>query len=67
MQELRETFSKTSNNQGLMYILKSILNQAGAVWAVESIAMRKRDAERLLRRRQAESDGSRRYGLFPAK
>ena len=50
-----------------MYILKSILNQAGAVWAVESIAMRKHDAERLLRRRQAQNDGSRRYGLFPAK
>ena len=49
-----------------MYVLKSILNQAGAVWAVESIAMRKRDAERLYRRRQAENDGSRRYGLFRA-
>jgi len=47
-----------------MLILKSILNQAGAVWTVESIAMRKKDAERLLRRRQAENDGSRRYGLF---
>lgn len=49
-----------------MFILKSILNQAGAVWVVESIAMRKRDAERLYRRRQAESNGSRRYGLFQA-
>ena len=49
-----------------MYILKSILAQAGAVWQVESIAMRKRDAARLLRRRQATNDGSRRYGLFPA-
>ena len=49
-----------------MFVLKSILNQAGAVWVVESIAMRKRDAERLLRRRQATNDGSRRYGLFPA-
>jgi hypothetical protein len=49
-----------------MYILKSILNQAGAVWAVESIAMRKHDAENLLRRRMASSDGSRRYGLFKA-
>lgn len=49
-----------------MYILKSILNQAGAVWVVESIAMRKRDAERLYRRRQAEGGGSRRYGLFKA-
>ena len=49
-----------------MYILKSILAQAGSVWQVESIAMRKRDAERLLRRRQATNDGSRRYGLFPA-
>ena len=49
-----------------MYILKSILNQAGAVWQVESIAMRKRDAERLLKRRLEVNDGSRRYGLFPA-
>jgi len=50
----------------IMLILKSILNQAGSVWVVESIAMRKRDAERLYRRRQAEGDGSRRYGLFSA-
>jgi len=50
-----------------MYILKSILNQAGSVWVVESIAMRKRDAERLLRSRLAHNDGSHRYGLFPAK
>jgi len=49
-----------------MYILKSILNQAGAVWTVESIAMRKRDAERLLKSRLAHADGKRRYGLFPA-
>ena len=49
-----------------MFILKSILNQAGAVWTVESIAMRERDARRLLRRRQAKNDGSRRYGLFKA-
>jgi len=49
-----------------MFILKSILNQAGAVWQVESIAMRKRDAERLLRSRLANNDGSRRYGLFTA-
>jgi hypothetical protein len=49
-----------------MYILKSIVNQAGAVWQVESIALRRREAERLLRRRQAQNDGSRRYGLFPA-
>jgi hypothetical protein len=47
-----------------MYILKSILNQAGSVWKVESIAMRKRDAERLLRSRIANTDGKRRYGLF---
>ena len=47
-----------------MYILKSILNQAGAVWQVESIAMRKRDAERLLRSRLANANGKRRYGLF---
>tara|TARA_B100000212_G_scaffold115296_1_gene86017 strand:+ start:345 stop:497 length:153 start_codon:yes stop_codon:yes gene_type:complete len=49
-----------------MYILKSILNQAGAVWQVESIAMRKKEAERLLKRRISANDGSRRYGLFPA-
>lgn len=49
-----------------MFILKSILNQAGAVWKVESIAMRKIDAERLLRRRLANNDGTRRYGLFKA-
>lgn len=49
-----------------MFILKSILTQAGAVWQVESIAMRERDAKRLLKRRQATNDGSRRYGLFPA-
>jgi len=49
-----------------MFILKSILNQAGAVWQVETIAMRKKDAERLLRRRLANNDGSRRYGLFKA-
>jgi hypothetical protein len=48
-----------------MFILKSILNQAGAFWAVESIAMRKRDAEKLLKSRLSNSDGSRRYGLFP--
>jgi hypothetical protein len=47
-----------------MYILKSIVNQAGSVWQVESIALRKRDAERLLRSRLANSDGKRRYGLF---
>jgi len=47
-----------------MYILKAILNQAGAVWTVESIAMRKRDAERLLRSRRANSKGKYRYGLF---
>ena len=47
-----------------MFILKSIINQAGSAWIVESIAMRKRDAERLLRSRIASSDGSRRYGLF---
>ena len=49
-----------------MFVLKSILAQAGAVWQVESIAMRERDAKRLLKRRQATNDGSRRYGLFPA-
>lgn len=49
-----------------MYILKSILNKAGAVWQVESIAMTKRDAERLLKRRLKANDGSRRYGLFPS-
>tara|TARA_Y100001938_G_C7979164_1_gene373468 strand:+ start:675 stop:827 length:153 start_codon:yes stop_codon:yes gene_type:complete len=49
-----------------MYILKSILNQAGAVWQVESIAMRKVEAERLLKRRLSANDGSRRYGLFRA-
>ena len=48
-----------------MFILKSILNQAGAVWTVESIAMRKREAEKLYRRRVKSNDGSRRYGLFP--
>ena len=63
MQELRETSSKTNN---FMFILKSILTQAGSVWQVESIAMRERDAKRLLKRRQATNDGSRRYGLFPA-
>ena len=59
--------SLTPNRKVIMFILKSIVNQAGAVWVVESIAMRKIDAERLLRRRQAQNDGSRRYGLFPAK
>lgn len=49
-----------------MFVLKSILNQAGAVWQVETIAMRKRDAERVLRRRLNSNDGTRRYGLFPA-
>jgi len=49
-----------------MFILKSIIAQAGAVWQVESIAMRERDAKRILKRRQAQNDGSRRYGLFPA-
>jgi len=48
-----------------MYILKSIINQAGAVWTVESIAMRKCDAERLLKSRLTHADGNRRYGLFP--
>ena len=47
-----------------MLVLKSILKQAGAVWQVESIPMRKRDAERLLKSRVANNDGSRRYGLF---
>ena len=47
-----------------MFILKSIVNQAGAVWVVESIAMRKIDAERLLRSRMKHNDGTRRYGLF---
>jgi hypothetical protein len=63
MQGLRETSSKINK---FMLILKSILNQAGAVWRVESIAMRKADAERLLRRRIADNDGTRRYGLFKA-
>ena len=58
--------SSTNNERKIMFILKSILNQAGAVWTVESIAMRERDARRLLRRRQAQNDGSRRYGLFKA-
>jgi len=49
-----------------MFILKSILTQAGSAWQVESIAMRKRDAERLLKSRLSNNDGSRRYGLFPA-
>jgi hypothetical protein len=49
-----------------MYILKAMLNQAGSVWQVESIAMRKRDAERLLRSRNANSKGAYRYGLFKA-
>tara|TARA_B100001094_G_C17804052_1_gene610528 strand:- start:226 stop:384 length:159 start_codon:yes stop_codon:yes gene_type:complete len=49
-----------------MFILKSIIAQAGAVWQVESIAMSERDARRLLKRRQATNNGNRRYGLFPA-
>jgi hypothetical protein len=53
-------------NKKFMYILKAILNQAGSAWQVESIAMRKRDAERLLRSRLANSKGKYRYGLFPA-
>lgn len=56
----------TNNKRKIMFILKSILNQAGSVWQVETIAMRKKDAERLLRRRLANNDGSRRYGLFKA-
>jgi hypothetical protein len=56
--------TKTQKLKKIMYILKSILNQAGAVWQVESMAMMKRDAERLLRSRLANSDGKRRYGLF---
>jgi hypothetical protein len=50
-----------------MYILKSILKQAGSVWQVESIAMRKKEAESLLRRRASTNDGLRRYGLFKAQ
>ena len=49
-----------------MYILKSILNKAGSSWRVESIAMRKRDAEKLLQKRMKSSNGKYRYGLFPA-
>lgn len=49
-----------------MYILKSILNKAGSSWRVESIAMRKRDAEKLLATRIKANDGKYRYGLFPA-
>ena len=49
-----------------MYILKAILNQAGSVWKVESIAMQKRDAERLLRSRLASGTGKYRYGIFKA-
>ena len=48
----------------IKYILKSIENKAGALWCVESMALSKKDAEKLLRRRAASSDGSRRYGLF---
>jgi hypothetical protein len=55
----------TNKSKIIMFILKSILNQAGAVWLVETIAMRKKDAERLLARRQKNNDGTRRYGLFP--
>jgi hypothetical protein len=53
-------------HKNFMYILKSILNQAGSVWQVESIAMRLHDAERLLRSRNANSKGAYRYGLFKA-
>lgn len=49
-----------------MYILKAILNQAGSVWKVESIAMQKRDAERLLRSRLANNKGAYRYAIFKA-
>ena len=49
-----------------MYILKSILNEAGSTWKVESSAMRKRDAEKLLQKRIKSNDGKYRYGLFPA-
>ena len=50
-----------------MYILKSILNQSGAVWKIESIAMRKKEAEKLLESRRKHNKGNFRYGLFPAE
>tara|TARA_B100000287_G_scaffold355786_1_gene346474 strand:- start:57 stop:212 length:156 start_codon:yes stop_codon:yes gene_type:complete len=48
----------------IKYVLKSILNQAGSVWQVESMPMARKEAERLLRRRLSANEGNRRYGLF---
>jgi hypothetical protein len=60
------TLLNTKKHKKLMYILKAILNQAGSVWKVESIAMQKRDAERLLRSRLANNKGAYRYAIFKA-
>ena len=46
-----------------MFVIKSILNKAGAVWVVESMALHKRDAERLVARRRKLANGTHRYKL----
>jgi hypothetical protein len=50
----------------IKYVLKSIENKAGAVWQVQSMALPKKEAEKLLKRRLSAKDKSHRYGLFPS-
>ena len=49
-----------------MYILESIPFASKSGWVVESIAMFRKDAEKLLRSRIANAKGSRRYRLVKA-
>ncbi len=49
-----------------MYILQSILNQAGAVWQTETLAMPLRKADKVIKERIARGGNARRYRLVKA-
>jgi len=49
-----------------MFVLESIPFASKSGWVVESIAMFRRDAEKLLRSRIANSTGARRFRLVKA-
>ena len=49
-----------------MYILQSILNQAGAVWQTETLAMPLRKADKVIKERLARDSNARRYRLIKA-
>jgi hypothetical protein len=49
-----------------MYILQSILDQAGAVWQTETLAMPLRKADKVIKERLANATGVRRFRLIKA-